>query len=112
MGIFKLITYSYIFVVIVLLHGTLLYCGEPHCIVPFERPPVSSEVGYFIRRAISALLPFELKIMQKIAQWLIVGEIMIIFLWTMNLVQKIICYVFWIIFALALTLGVLMYLSS
>ena len=112
MSILKLIASSYVIAVLLLLHATLLFCGEPHCIVPFDKPPVAPAVGYQIRQAISALLPFELKMMQKIAQWLIVGEIMFIILWIMNFIQKILCYLVWVLFALVLTFAILMYLSS
>jgi hypothetical protein len=64
---------AYLLALFLLLHTTLLYCGESHCVYPLESPPVSPEVGFQLRRAISVLLPFELKMMQKWTQWLVVG---------------------------------------
>lgn len=73
MNAITLVAGAYILATLILLHLTLLYCGGPHCIFPMEKPPVSPELGYQIRRAISALLPFEIKTMQIWAQWIIVG---------------------------------------
>ncbi len=64
---------SYVLAMLLLLHSTLFYCGGPHCIFTFERPPLSPEVSYRIRLAISAFLPFEINTMQIWAQWLVLG---------------------------------------
>ena len=50
--------------------------------------------------------------MQKIAQWIVVGEIMFTILWIMSFIKRILCFLAWVTFALVLTFAILMYLSS
>jgi hypothetical protein len=62
---------AYFLVLLLLIHSTLFFCGGSHCIIAVERPPLPDEVAYRLRLAISSLLPYELKTMQALAQWLV-----------------------------------------
>lgn len=73
MRIIKVLVLSYITVLAVLLHATLFYCTQPHCLVSLQKPPLSITMGYHLRQAISKLLPFEIMLLQNIAQWLVAG---------------------------------------
>ena len=43
--------------------------------------------------------------MQTWAQWLVIGEVMLLLLWLLNLLRKIICNLIWIALAMLLTLS-------
>lgn len=73
MKILNVLLIAYGVVLLGILHATLLFCGGEHCIVSFDKPPVSNQIAYQLRVAISALLPFELKLLQVIAQWIVIG---------------------------------------
>ena len=73
MKVINLLLIAYGIVLLSILHATLLFCGGEHCIISFEKPPVPQEVAYNLRVGISALLPFELKTLQVIAQWIVIG---------------------------------------
>jgi hypothetical protein len=111
MKLLNLVLIAYSFVLIAILHTTLLFCGGGHCIVSFEKPPVSNEIAYHLRVTISALLPFELKTMQVMAQWIVIGEIMLVFIWTIKRLQNIICYMVWVVLAFLIVIALLAFFS-
>ena len=111
MKILNLLLIAYGIVLLAILHTTLLFCGGEHCIVSFEKPPVSSEIAYHLRVTISALLPFELKTMQVIAQWIVIGEIMLFFIWIIKRLQEVICCMIWIVIAFLVAMSLLAFFS-
>jgi hypothetical protein len=112
MSIVRWIIVAYLFAALILLHATLLFCSDDHCVFLMEKPPVSAEIGYQLRRGISAMLPYDMKTMQLWAQWLIVGEIMLLFLYIIRIISKLFWYALWVGIAFTITMIIVMYLSS
>lgn len=110
--ILRWVIVAYLMAALLLLHATLLFCSEDHCVFIMEKPPVSLEMGYQLRRGISAMLPYEMKTMQLWAQWLIVGEIMLLLLFILRLITKLFWYALWIGLAFTTTMAIVTYMSS
>jgi hypothetical protein len=64
---------AYCLVLLLLVHATLFFCGDDHCVFFVERPPLPPEVAYHTRIFISTMLPFDMRTMQILAQWLVIG---------------------------------------
>lgn len=103
---------AYLVAILILLHATLLFCSDSHCVYVFDKPPVSIEVGFQIRRAIANLLPYEMKLMQTWAQWIVVGEIMLVFLYVLKIASKILWYLIWLMMAFLITIIIIAFLSN
>lgn len=107
MSLIKVLFIGYLIFVMVLLHSSLLFCTQSHCIIPLTRPPLSPEYAYYIRYALVNLLPFSIKTVQDLAQWLVVIELVFLFWWFLQLIKKAIFMLFEIIFLFLL--GVCIY---
>lgn len=71
MNILNKFVVVYFVVIFVLVHCSLFFCDEEHCIYPVSTLPIPKEAAYYIRVGISNLIPLEFKLIQLVAQWLL-----------------------------------------
>ncbi len=62
----------YLLAIIILIHCTLFFCNQPHCVLPIKTPPFSADVVLKMNFAMKCL-PFGMKTAQLIAQWIVLA---------------------------------------
>jgi hypothetical protein len=90
MNILNKIVIAYLIVVLVLVHCSLFFCDESHCLYLVSKLPISRESAYYIRVGISTLIPIGFKSIQLLAQWIILIEACIIVYYLFRIIQTII----------------------
>jgi hypothetical protein len=58
----------------VVLHCSLFFCTESHCVYPVDGNPLIARVALYIPSEFFNMIPIELKTLQLLAQWIIVIE--------------------------------------
>lgn len=94
MNLFNTIVLAYFLALFVLVHCSLLFCSEDHCMYPLAKPPVSREAAYYIRSGISNLIPISFKLIQQIGQWFILAEALVLLYFALKAVNYVVSLFF------------------
>lgn len=94
MNLFNTIVLAYFLAIFVLIHCSLLFCSEEHCMYPLARPPISREAAYYIRSGISNLMPISFKLIQQIGQWFILIEALLLAYFALKVINYIVSLFF------------------
>jgi hypothetical protein len=94
MNLFNTIVLAYFLAIFVLIHCSLLFCSEEHCMYPLVRPPISREAAYYIRSGISNLMPISFKLIQQIGQWFILIEALLLAYFALKAINYIVSLFF------------------
>ena len=88
---FKYLAYTVGVFLLLLVHGSLLFCTDhAHCLIPFKQPPLSPVHAYYLRTAIANFLPYPIKTVQGVAQYAIMIEVLLVIWLVIKMVTKII----------------------
>jgi hypothetical protein len=90
MNLFNKLVLIYFIIIFLLIHCSLFFCNEKHCIYRLKAVPVPLEWAYYMRLGISNLIPMEFKMIQLIAQWVILIEALILLYYLVKLAREII----------------------
>jgi hypothetical protein len=106
----KRLLIGYTISILLLFHLSLFFCEESHCGIEFDRTLLPHELANRIHIFLLKF-PMRLNTIQNWAQWILIGEIMLITIEFMRLIRKIFCCIVWIALIIACFLGLLAYLS-
>jgi hypothetical protein len=110
MNIFNKLVVLYFIVIFLLVHCSLFFCNEDHCICRVSTLPISRELAYYMRVGISNMIPLQFKTIQLFAQWVIIFEGLALLVVLLKVFRSIVSCMCQLIFlALLLALATLLY---
>lgn len=84
----------------VVLHCSLLFCTESHCVYPVDRNFLFVKASMYFPPELLDMIPMELKTLQLLAQWLIIVEAVFVIYIGLTIMKKIISLILEITFAM------------
>jgi hypothetical protein len=92
MNLFNQIVVGYFIVIGVLVHCSLFFCTEEHCVYEVTALPISREWAYYMRISISNLIPVSFATIQIVAQWLILFELILLLGFIVSFIRRIVSF--------------------
>ena len=92
MNLFNRFIVGYFIVIGVLVHCSLFFCTEEHCVYQVSTLPISRELAYYIRILISNLIPISFATIQIAAQWLILLEFILLIGCIVSIIRRIVSF--------------------
>ena len=107
----KRILIGYAIALLLLIHLSLFFCEDANCGIQFDKNFLPQELADRIHVFLSKL-PLRLNTIQNWAQWIVIGEVMLITIELIRLMRRIFCCIVWIVLIAACFSGLLIYLTN
>lgn len=78
----------------ILLHCTLLFCADSHCVYPVTDSVLMQKIATYFPIELFSIVPLDLKTLQLFAQWVVLIEAVLITHVCIKIVSKIISFIF------------------
>lgn len=70
--VFNGCVFLYLVMIVILVLLSLLFCSEKHCYILLDNSPLSKDWNHLIRTLITYFIPYSMKDIQRIAQWIVI----------------------------------------
>jgi len=102
MSLFKFLGRLGFIAIALMLHCSLLFCTDSHCMFPVDENLLIVRASLYIPTEIFSIIPVEIKTIQLLAQWFLIVEAIFVVYFCIKIINKIVILILKITFAVIL----------